>query len=165
MFSSEKFLSPIVTAGLPTPGPLAAGLLAAVLAVVVLVLFDAELLELPHPATPRLIAHVAASAVTRIDSALRPVNRLIIEFASWGQLSSLSIIFIINILSRRERRRVLDRADGGVASPLVLQAQAARRERVLCERERALDGERERRHADSGTEYAVEVVAGLVRDR
>jgi hypothetical protein len=70
---------------LPTPGPLAAGLLAAVLAVVVLVLvvLDDELLELPHAASARLTAHAAASAPTRIDSALYLLNGLVIYVASW----------------------------------------------------------------------------------
>src|SRR5438045_6540932 len=51
MFSSEKFLSPSVTAGLPTPGPLAAG--AGVLAELEL---DDDFLLLPHAASPMLNA-------------------------------------------------------------------------------------------------------------
>ena len=50
MFSSAKFLSPIVTAGLPTPGPLAAGVAAGVLALVALELLDDVLL--PQAARP-----------------------------------------------------------------------------------------------------------------
>ena len=57
MFSSEKFLSPIVTAGLPTPGPLAAG--AGVLVELVL-----EDLLLPQAASAMLRA-----ATSRTDRA------------------------------------------------------------------------------------------------
>jgi hypothetical protein len=86
MYSSEKFLSPIVTAGLPTPGPLVAGLITAIVAVVVLVLelLDDELLELPHAASARLTAHAVASAPTRIECALKLLNRLVINVASWA---------------------------------------------------------------------------------
>jgi hypothetical protein len=47
MSSSAKFLSPIVTAGLPAPGPVAAGAGAAVE-----LLDDDVLLLLPHAANP-----------------------------------------------------------------------------------------------------------------
>src|SRR4029077_21115914 len=60
MFSSEKFLSPSVTAGLPTPGPLAAG--AGVLAELEL---DLDLL-LPHAASAMLKA--ATSRTDRVPA-------------------------------------------------------------------------------------------------
>src|ERR1700680_459013 len=55
MFSSEKFLSPIVTGGLPAPGPLAAGAL--VLAEVLAELeVDEDFLLLPQAASAMLRA-------------------------------------------------------------------------------------------------------------
>jgi hypothetical protein len=67
MFSSAKFLSPIVTAGLPAPGPLPAAL--ELLDEDVLELLDDELL--PHAASPAASATAASSAPT-----LHPIERL-----------------------------------------------------------------------------------------
>src|SRR5438309_5639872 len=64
MFSSEKFLSPIVTAGLPTPGPLAAGADAPVVALE-LELVDDELL-LPQAVRPATTASAAEPLATRV---------------------------------------------------------------------------------------------------
>src|SRR2546421_7529911 len=64
MFSSEKFLSPIVTAGLPTPGPLAAGPDAPVVALE-LELVDDELL-LPQAVRPATTASAAEPLATRV---------------------------------------------------------------------------------------------------
>jgi hypothetical protein len=74
-------------------------LITAIVAVVVLVLgvLDDELLELPHAASARLTAHVAASAPTRIESALYLLNRLVIKLPPEGPLSSLSMLIIINL--------------------------------------------------------------------
>jgi hypothetical protein len=58
MFSSVKFLSPIVTAGLPTPGPLAA----AAAAVVVVFELEEDVLLLPQAAIPTLSAISANAA-------------------------------------------------------------------------------------------------------
>jgi hypothetical protein len=66
MFSSAKFLSPIVTAGLPAPGPPDAAL-ELVLLVVVLVLED---LLLPHAASTMLSATTTSAAMLVL---LRPV--------------------------------------------------------------------------------------------
>jgi hypothetical protein len=57
-------------------------LITAIVAVVLLVVV--LVLELPHAASARLAAHVAARAPTRIESALYLLNRLIINVASWG---------------------------------------------------------------------------------
>src|ERR1700730_15048349 len=59
MFSSAKFLSPIVTAGLPTPGPLAAG--AGVLAWVLAELELDEDLLLPQAVSARHRAAITAA--------------------------------------------------------------------------------------------------------
>jgi hypothetical protein len=68
-------LSPIVTAGLPTPGPLAeeAGVLAAVLAVVLL---EVELLLLPHAASPTLSTTTANAAEMPCLNVLNLPHRL-----------------------------------------------------------------------------------------
>ncbi|MGI8411259.1 MAG: hypothetical protein ACR2LV_01390 [Solirubrobacteraceae bacterium] len=65
-----KFLSPTVTAGLPTPGPLlaagtdvaGAGVLAAAVVLVVLVVVLDELDELPHAASITASATIAMLA-------------------------------------------------------------------------------------------------------
>src|ERR1700723_3313764 len=64
MFSSAKFLSPIVTAGLPAPGPLAAVLELVLLVEGVLELLDDEDELLPHAASPITSALVANSVAT-----------------------------------------------------------------------------------------------------
>src|SRR5437764_15003419 len=70
MYSSVKFLSPIVTGGLPTPGPLAAagGLplpAAGVLALVLLLEVELELEdELPHAASTAALRAATAAAST-----------------------------------------------------------------------------------------------------
>jgi hypothetical protein len=68
MFSSAKFLSPIVTAGLPAPAPLAVAV--ELLVDDALELLDDELL-LPHAARPATSAAADSSAPT-----LRPIDRL-----------------------------------------------------------------------------------------
>jgi hypothetical protein len=63
MFSSVIFLSPIVTPGLPTPGPLAAagGVAAVVTAGVLAVVLLDDLLLLPHAASAAVLATANAS--------------------------------------------------------------------------------------------------------
>src|SRR6267378_2361156 len=65
MFSSEKFLSPIVSAGLPTPGPLAAGAGVAVVALALLELLEDDLLP-PHAASPTTSANTAELLVIKV---------------------------------------------------------------------------------------------------
>src|SRR5205085_5842287 len=75
MFSSAKFLSPRVTAGLPAPGPLAAELVVVAAVLVDEVLVDFELL--PHAASNTPAAASAVSAATaRAGAALNLVEPL-----------------------------------------------------------------------------------------
>jgi len=73
MFSSAKFLSPIVTAGLPAPGP-PAGVVEA--DVVALELLEDEELLLPHAASPTLIAVTAHSAAAVPPRVLKVLHRV-----------------------------------------------------------------------------------------
>jgi hypothetical protein len=73
MFSSAKFLSPIVTAGLPVPGPLDAGATPDVVALELLE--DVELL-LPHAASPTVSAAVANSAAALNQRVLDLLHRV-----------------------------------------------------------------------------------------
>ena len=68
MYSSVKFLSPIVTAGLPTPGPVAAaGGLVRGGAVIAPPVFEPELDdELPHAASAATVASASAPASARV---------------------------------------------------------------------------------------------------
>src|ERR1700683_4052567 len=92
MFSSAKFLSPIVTAGLPTPGPLDAAV--AVLAVVagggLLLLDHVVLLLLPHAARPTLSADSATAASTLV---IRELDLLHL-------LAVISRLLVLNIVDR-----------------------------------------------------------------
>src|ERR1700689_1641132 len=90
MFSSAKFLSPIVTAGLPTPGPLDA--VVAVLAVVAVVelLLDDVVLLLPHAARPTLSADSATAASTLV---IRELDLLHL-------LAVISRLLVLNIVDR-----------------------------------------------------------------
>src|SRR5947209_14628907 len=75
MFSSAKFLSPRVTAGLPARGPLAAELVVVAAVLVDEVLVDFELL--PHAASNTPAAASAVSAATaRAGAALNLVEPL-----------------------------------------------------------------------------------------
>jgi len=78
MFSSAKFLSPIVTAGLPTPGPLAAAAVVAVVAVlaVELVVLEGVLLLLPQAANPMPSAITANVAEVPDMNVLNLLRRL-----------------------------------------------------------------------------------------
>ncbi len=77
MFSSAKFLSPIVTAGLPTPGPLlalvavAAVVVAGVAAVVLVVLLVVDVLEEPHAASTSASAPSASVAESPLTTVPR----------------------------------------------------------------------------------------------
>ena len=73
MFSSAKFLSPIVTAGLPAPGPPAAGAEADVVA---LELLEDDELLLPHAASPTLSAVTANSAAALPRRVLELLHRV-----------------------------------------------------------------------------------------
>src|SRR6202451_3113099 len=99
MFSSAKFLSPIVTAGLPTPGPLlAAGVgLAAVVAAgaLAVVLDELLLLLLPH-AVSTTASTVSIAIGTTFSQALPRIRCL------------LYICFSIEIIDNPSCRRTLE---------------------------------------------------------
>src|ERR1700677_1506925 len=157
MFSSAKFLSPIVTAGLPTPGPLvAAELVAVVLAVLAaeLVLLDDELLLLPQAASPTPSA-VTANAAEMLDMNVLDLLRRLRVIRRLPGLRTL-LIGIIRKAScgrycGRERRLLF-----GMRRP-----QSARSERALEQRQRAVHRQRQRCHADRRPQHSREVVAGF----
>src|SRR5579875_4229055 len=98
MFSSAKFLSPIVTAGLPTPGPLLAGFAAVleVLELVVLEPVDDDLL-LPHAASATPSASSASAVHTPRVNVLRITNRPpVIKLPPLSALLGFFIEIIIN---------------------------------------------------------------------
>jgi hypothetical protein len=87
MFSSVKFLSPIVTSGLPTPGPLAAaGAVVAVVAgwpaLVALELLEEDLL-LPHAASASVSAPSANAAEPLLVNAVNLLRLMGVIAASW----------------------------------------------------------------------------------
>src|ERR1700733_14437119 len=95
MFSSAKFLSPIVTAGLPTPGPLVAAAGAvAVVDVVELVLFEEDVL-LPQAVSPTPAA-ISASIAEMPEMNLLLLRRLPVI----RRLLMLSIL-LIEIIENR----------------------------------------------------------------
>src|SRR5579884_2526152 len=139
MYSSVKFLSPIVTGGLPAPG------------LDELEVEDPDELdeldelddELPHAASPS--ASTSAPTVALNVLMLPPGVGVRLSTASSGALGH----------HRHDRERE-------VVS--LLELHAARREHALDQRQRALHQQRQRRDADRGAEHARQVIARLVVD-
>src|ERR1700746_308522 len=108
MNSSGKFLSPIVTAGLPAPVPVAA------LVAVVAVLVEEDLLLLPHAASARAsIATSAAAVVWRNRFMVCLPGSMCMREALW------------------RHARGAEPGRRGLAGPCARQAQPARGERPL----------------------------------
>src|SRR5947209_5461260 len=138
MNSSVKFLSPIVTGGLPAPGPLeAAGVLDVAAGVLELELF----FELPH----------AASATTKITVRTLPSARL---------QCCLLMSFLLDLFSCQ----LCHDRDECLGRRFLAHLQTARRQQPLNGGEHEFDEQGERGDADCGAEHARKVIAGLVVD-
>jgi hypothetical protein len=127
---------------LPAPGPLAAGAVVAVAALVALELLDDELL--PQAARPTTSANAAELLATKVLKLLNlvPLIRL--------------LLFVELPVRRSSGRRLCERRLGRWRRCALWlgEAQAAGRERALQQREQAVDRERERGDADRRPQHA-----------